>query len=165
MSSDSFSAQIREAASEILRNEPEKRMNLNMLRGIVERKLAKTLSQQRFMGALSIKGAGFTVQEAEVTISEKKRLSSREFILLALEVLPMDGCSGFHVTYSGFNQAFKEYFGVTSITGSIRATAKLAEDGEIDILPVRGGVIIAKPGSGRKIYNAEHVFRKMDLCS
>jgi len=46
-----------------------------------------------------------------------------------------------HSVYSGFNQAFREYFG----TNPVEATTKLAQEGKIVTRPVRGGVTIYLP--------------------
>jgi len=43
--------------------------------------------------------------------------------------------------YSGFNQAFKEYFG----TNPVATTQKLAKEGKVTIRPVKGGVMLYLP--------------------
>jgi hypothetical protein len=48
---------------------------------------------------------------------------------------------GIHTIYSGFNEAFKKYFG----TNPIEATKKLSEEGKIVIRPTKGGVMIYLP--------------------
>ena len=74
-------------------------------------------------------------------IKEKKaKITEEEFVRRA--ILKLRGkYKGIHTVYSGFNQAFKQYYG----KNPIEATQKLAEEGKIGIRPVKGGVIIFLP--------------------
>src|SRR4030043_1171415 len=47
-----------------------------------------------------------------------------------------------HSVYSGFNEAFREYFK----EDPIKVTQELARDGKIVLRPVKGGVMIYLPG-------------------
>ena len=83
------------------------------------------------------------------------KLSEEEFVHKAVKKL-RGKYKGIHTVYSGFNSAFKEYFG----TNPIEATQRLAREGKINIRPVRGGVMIylpedAPPGT------AENVLKKI----
>ncbi|MGD2294999.1 MAG: hypothetical protein PVF22_04100 [Candidatus Aminicenantes bacterium] len=71
---------------------------------------------------------------------EKPKLSEEEFVKRAIRKL-RGNYKGIHTVYSGFNQAFKEYFG----TNPIDTTQRLAKEGKIIIRPVKGGVIIYLP--------------------
>jgi hypothetical protein len=70
----------------------------------------------------------------------KPKLSEEEFVWRAIRKL-RGNYKGIHTVYSGFNQAFKDYFG----TNPVETTQRLAEEGKIVIRPVKGGVIIYLP--------------------
>lgn len=70
-------------------------------------------------------------------MKDKSKIKEEEFVRQA--ILKLRGkYKGIHTVYSGFNQAFKQYYG----KNPIEATQKLAEDGKISIRPVKGGVMI-----------------------
>lgn len=71
---------------------------------------------------------------------EKEKLTEEEFIRRAIKKL-RGNYKGIHSVYSGFNSAFKEYFG----TNPIDTTQRLAKEGKISIRPVKGGVILYLP--------------------
>jgi hypothetical protein len=71
----------------------------------------------------------------------KPKLSEEEFVVRAIEKLRKPPYKGIHTVYSGFNQAFKEYFG----TNPVEMTQRLAEAGKIVVRPVRGGVMLYLP--------------------
>ena len=71
---------------------------------------------------------------------EEKKLTEEEFIRKAVKKL-RGNYKGIHSVYSGFNAAFKDYFG----TNPIDTTQKLAKEGKINIRPVKGGVMIYLP--------------------
>ena len=71
---------------------------------------------------------------------KKPKLSEEEFIRRAIKKL-RGNYKGIHTIYSGFNQAFRDYFG----TNPIETTQRLAKEGKIHIRPVKGGVIIYLP--------------------
>jgi len=75
-----------------------------------------------------------------MTTEEKPKLSEEEFIRRAIKKL-RGKYKGIHTVYSGFNQAFKQYFG----TNPIETTQRLTKEGRISIRPVKGGVIIYLP--------------------
>lgn len=73
------------------------------------------------------------------------KLSREDFIKQAIIKLRDTSKSrGIHTIYSGFNSAFREYFGEDPIA----ATQQLAQLGKIDLKPVKGGVMIYLPGEG-----------------
>jgi hypothetical protein len=71
------------------------------------------------------------------------QLTEAEFTLLAIRKLrdkKHPQWTGINTIFSGFNAAFKEYFGKDA--DPIAATKKLAEDGVIVMVPARRGVTI-----------------------
>ncbi len=75
-----------------------------------------------------------------MSAAEKPRLSEEEFIRRAIKKL-RGNYKGIHSVYSGFNAAFKEYFG----TNPVDTTQRLAKEGKVRIRPVKGGVILYLP--------------------
>lgn len=83
------------------------------------------------------------------------KYNHEEFFKLAIVRLRNTSkSSGIHTVYSGFNQAFREYFK----EDPIKVTQELASDGKIELRPVKGGVMIYLPGeapqrvdSGKKV--------------
>jgi len=71
---------------------------------------------------------------------EKPKLSEEEFIRRAIKKL-RGNYKGIHSVYSGFNQAFKQYFG----TNPVETTQRLVKEGKINIRPVKGGVVLYLP--------------------
>ena len=69
------------------------------------------------------------------------KISEYEFVVRAIKTLAKPPYKGIHSVYSGFNQAFREYFG----TNPVEATTRLAQEGKIVTRPVRGGVTIYLP--------------------
>ena len=70
-----------------------------------------------------------------------KKMSEYDFVVRAIKKLRKPPYKGIHTVYSGFNQAFKEYFE----KNPVEVTNKLAEEGRIAIRPVRGGVMLYLP--------------------
>ncbi len=71
----------------------------------------------------------------------EKKISEYEFVVKAIKKLRKPPYKGIHSVYSGFNQAFKEYFG----TNPVETTRRLSEEGKIGIRPVKGGVMLYLP--------------------
>jgi hypothetical protein len=76
----------------------------------------------------------------------KPKLSEEEFIVRAIKKLRKPPYKGIHSVYSGFNRAYKEYFGANPV----EMTQKLAVEGKIVTRPVRGGVMIYLPQDAPK---------------
>jgi len=75
------------------------------------------------------------------------KLSYEEFFKLAILRLRNTSKSfGIHSVFTGFNQAFREYFE----ENPIKVTQDLAGKGKIEIRPVKGGVMIYLPGEAPK---------------
>ena len=72
---------------------------------------------------------------------EAKKISKDEFVIRAIKKLKRPPYRGIHSVYSGFNQAFREYFG----SNPIEVTNQLAQEGKIRTRPVKGGVMLYLP--------------------
>ena len=68
-------------------------------------------------------------------------MTELEFTKRAIRKLRKRPYNGIHTVYSGFNQAFREYFD----KDPVEATNQLAEQGLLEIKPVKGGVMIYIP--------------------
>jgi hypothetical protein len=75
-------------------------------------------------------------------MEEGKKLIEEEFVVQAIKRLRKDPYRGIHSVYSGFNEAYKKYFG----TNPVEATSRLAADGKIEIRPFKGGAMLFLPG-------------------
>lgn len=74
-----------------------------------------------------------------------KKLNYEEFFKMAiLKLRDTSKSRGIHSVFSGFNEAFREYFG----EDPIKVTQELARKGKIEIRPVKRGVMIYLPGEG-----------------
>jgi hypothetical protein len=71
----------------------------------------------------------------------EKKTSEPEFFIRAVKNLRKPPYKGIPSVYSGFNQAFKEYFK----KGPVEVTTKLPQEGKIVIRPVKGGVTLYLP--------------------
>jgi hypothetical protein len=87
-------------------------------------------------------------------MEEKPKLTEEEFVRKAVKKL-RGKYKGIHTVYSGFNTAFKQYFG----TNPVEATQRLASEGKINIRPVKGGVMIYLPEDAQN--TAEDVLKKI----
>ena len=85
-------------------------------------------------------------------MEEKPKLTEEEFIRKAVKKL-RGKYKGIHTVYSGFNTAFKDYFG----TNPIDATQRLASEGKINIRPVKGGVMIYLPEDAPNTVFTPHI--------
>jgi hypothetical protein len=83
-------------------------------------------------------------------MSEEKKLNHEEFFKVAIVKLRNPSKSqGIHSVFSGFNEAFRKYFG----DDPIKVTQELAGKGKIEIRPVKKGVMIYLPGEAPKSRN------------
>jgi len=89
-----------------------------------------------------------------MTEEGKPKLTEEEFVRKAVKKL-RGKYKGIHTVYSGFNTAFKEYFG----TNPIEATQRLDREGKINIRPVKGGVMIYLPEDAPN--TTENVLKKI----
>ena len=76
-------------------------------------------------------------------MAKKEKLSYEDFYKRAiLKLRNVSKSSGIHCVFSGFNQAFREYYG----EDPVKITQELASKGKIEIRPVKRGVMIYLPG-------------------
>ena len=67
-----------------------------------------------------------------------ENISEYEFVGRAIKKLKKPPYKGIHSVYSGFNQAFREYF-------PVQATTKLAQERKIVTRPVKRGATLYLP--------------------
>jgi hypothetical protein len=89
--------------------------------------------------------------------AEDKKLSEYEFVVRSIKKLRKPPYKGIHSVYSGFNQAFREYFG----TDPVEATTRLAEEGKIGTRPVKGGVLLFLPEDAASSADSKSVLREI----
>jgi hypothetical protein len=71
----------------------------------------------------------------------EEKISEYEFVIRAIKRLKKPPYKGIHSVYSGFNQAFREYFD----KDPVEATTKLVQEGKIVTRPVKGGATLYLP--------------------
>ena len=77
----------------------------------------------------------------------EKSLTREEFVRIAiLRLRDLSKSRGIHAVYSGFNNAFREYFG----QDPVELVRDLAKQGKVEIMPRKGGVMIYLPGEAPK---------------
>ena len=91
--------------------------------------------------------------------TEDERLTQADFVKRAIVKLRKDPYKGIHSVYSGFNQAFRDYFN----EDPIKWTTQLASDGVIETRPSRGGVMLYLPGEAPAGRSSKEVLKKMGL--
>ena len=84
---------------------------------------------------------------------EEKKLSEEEFVTQAIRRLRKDPYRGIHSVYSGFNEAFRKYFG----SNPVEATSRLAKEGKIETRAFKGGVMLFLPGEAPQRPSAEEI--------
>ncbi|GAB4548112.1 MAG: hypothetical protein Fur0020_16010 [Thermodesulfovibrionia bacterium] len=90
-----------------------------------------------------------------------EKMSHEEFVKKAIVSLRKQGYKGIHTVYSGFNEAFKKYFGGED---PVAVTNKLASEGKIIIRPVKGGVMLYLPEDAPPTRgSADEALKKMGL--
>ena len=88
-------------------------------------------------------------------MEEERRLTEEEFVLQAIKKLRKEPFRGIHSVYSGFNEAFRKYFG----TNPVEATSRLVAEGKIETRPFKGGVMLFLPGEAPKRPSAEEIIQ------
>ena len=88
-------------------------------------------------------------------MEEERKLTDEEFVTQAIKNLKKEPYRGIHSVYSGFNEAFRKYFG----TNPVEATTRLAAEGKIEIRPFKGGAMIFLPGEAPKRPTTEEVIK------
>jgi hypothetical protein len=88
-------------------------------------------------------------------VDEGKKLTEEEFVVQGIRKLRKEPFRGIHTVYSGFNEAFRKYFG----TNPVEATARLAADGKIETRPFKGGVMLFLPGEAPKRPSTDEIIQ------
>ncbi len=88
-------------------------------------------------------------------MEEEKRLTEEAFVVQAIKKLRKDPYRGIHCVYSGFNEAFRKYFG----TNPVEATTQLAAGGKIETRPFKGGMMLFLPGEAPKRPSADEIIQ------
>jgi len=71
-----------------------------------------------------------------------EKISYEDFFKLSIKKLRTSKSKGIHSVYSGFNDAFREYYE----EDPVEVTRELARQGKIEIQPRKGGVMMYLPG-------------------
>jgi len=98
-------------------------------------------------------GRGFL--ERRWSMEEERKLNEEEFVLQAIKKLRKEPYRGIHSVYSGFNEAFRKYFG----TNPVEITSRLAAEGKIESRPFKGGVMLFLPGEAPKRPSADEIIQ------
>jgi hypothetical protein len=88
-------------------------------------------------------------------MEEERKLTEEEFILQAIKKLRKEPFRGIHSVYSGFNEAFRKYFG----TNPVEATSRLAAEGKIETRPFKGGVMLFLHGEAPQRPSADEIIK------
>jgi len=88
-------------------------------------------------------------------MEEEKKLSEEEFVIQAIKKLRKEPYRGIHSVYSGFNEAFRKYFG----TDPTEATSRMAAEGKIVSRPLKGGVMLFLPGEAPRRPTTEEIIQ------
>ena len=88
-------------------------------------------------------------------MEEERKLTEEEFVLQAIKKLRKEPYRGIHSVFSGFNEAFRKYFG----TNPVEATSKLAAEGKLETRPFKGGVMLFLPGEAPKRPSADEIIQ------
>jgi hypothetical protein len=88
-------------------------------------------------------------------MEEERKLNEEEFVLQAIKKLRKEPYRGIHSVYSGFNEAFRKYFG----TNPVEITSRLAAEGKIESRPFKGGVMLFLPGEAPKRPSADEIIQ------
>jgi len=88
-------------------------------------------------------------------MEEAKKMTEEEFVLQAIKKLRKEPYRGIHSVYSGFNEAFRKYFG----TNPVEATSRLADEKKIETRPFKGGVMLFLLGEAPKRPSSEEIIQ------
>ncbi len=91
--------------------------------------------------------------------NQGEKLSEAEFVKRAIVKLRKDPYRGIHSVYSGFNQAFRDYFN----DDPVKWTTQLADEGVVETRRARGGIMLYLPGEAPAQSSSKEVFKKMGL--
>lgn len=91
--------------------------------------------------------------------NQGEKLTHGEFVKKAIVSLRRNPYKGIHSVYSGFNEAFRAYFG----DDPVKCTNQLAAEGVIETRPARGGIMLYLPGEAPARSTGKDVLKKMGL--
>lgn len=96
-------------------------------------------------------------------MAKKAKLTPKEFVLRAYEKLRDPKYKGLHVVYSGFNEAFREYYRDEGL--DVREVIdELVKEEFIKKAPARGGIKIYLPKDAPATHREKGAsLKKMDL--
>lgn len=87
----------------------------------------------------------------------EKKISEYDFVVRAIKKLRKPPYKGIHSVYSGFNNAFREYFS----KDPVEATSRLAKEGKIVTRPIRGGVLLYLPEDAPASGSAKNILKEI----
>jgi hypothetical protein len=88
-------------------------------------------------------------------MAKEEKLTEEEFVIQAIKKLRKEPFRGIHSVFSGFNEAFRKYFG----SNPVEATTRLANEGKIETRPFKGGVMLFLPGEAPRRPSAEEIIQ------
>jgi hypothetical protein len=88
-------------------------------------------------------------------MEEEKKLTEEEFVLQAIKKLRKEPFRGIHSVYSGFNEAFRKYFG----TNPVEVTSRLAGEGKMETRPFKGGAMLFLSGEAPKRPSTDEIIQ------
>jgi hypothetical protein len=88
-------------------------------------------------------------------MAEEGKLTEEEFVIQAIKKLRKEPFRGIHSVFSGFNEAFRKYFG----SNPVEATTRLANEGKIETRPFKGGVMLFLTGEAPRRPSVEEIIQ------
>jgi len=88
-------------------------------------------------------------------MEDERKLTEEEFVVEAIKKLRKEPFRGIHSVYSGFNEAFRKYFG----TNPVEATSRLAAEGKVETRLFKGGAMLFLPGEAPKRPSTEEIIQ------
>ncbi|MBC7129380.1 MAG: hypothetical protein H5T45_06605 [Thermoplasmatales archaeon] len=85
------------------------------------------------------------------------KISEEEFVINAIKKLRKPPYKGIHSVFSGFNAAFKEYFG----KNPVEVTTRMAKEGKIIIRPAKRGVMLYLPEDSPDLPKTDEIIKKI----
>lgn len=88
---------------------------------------------------------------------ESDKMSEEEFVINAIKKLRKPPYKGIHSVFSGFNEAFRLYFGKDPVETVIR----LSNEGKVVTRPAKGGAILYIPGEVKNGQSVDEIIKKI----
>ena len=95
----------------------------------------------------------------QIIAADHPSISEEEFVIEGIRKLRKDPYRGINSVFSGLNEAFRKRFN----RDPIEFTNKLASEGKVEVVPMRGGkgVMIYLPGEGPRGRKTEEALKKI----